>query len=204
MMLCDFSGHNLALEMFSTIFDPAELVRDLAVRVRRMLNNHGADSRCEGIGMAVPGMVDHRTGRVVNAPTLGWKQVDVRDALAQATGLPVHIENAAKACVLAQTWSGRSRASAAHSFVHVSVSDGVGVGIVFNGELVRGHDNTRVSLATSLSASMDRSACVAHQAAGKPTCRTSQRSRAILDAICPKSARSLSSKRTEARSPSPI
>jgi hypothetical protein len=35
----------LALEMFSTIFDPAELVRDLAARVRRMLNSHGVDSR---------------------------------------------------------------------------------------------------------------------------------------------------------------
>ena len=45
MMLCDFSGHQLALEMFSTIFDPAELVRDLAARVRRMLNSHGVDSR---------------------------------------------------------------------------------------------------------------------------------------------------------------
>jgi predicted NBD/HSP70 family sugar kinase len=142
MMLCDFSGHQLALEMFNTIFDPAELVRDLASRVRRMLNTHVVDSRCEGIGVAVPGMVDHRTGRILNAPTLGWKQVDLRDALAQATGLPVHIENAAKVCVLAQTWLGRSRGSTAHSFVHVSVSDGVGVGIVFNGELVRGHDNT--------------------------------------------------------------
>jgi len=142
MMLCDFSGHQLALEMFDTIFDPADLTKEIASRVRRMLKNHAANSRCEGIGVAVPGMVDHRTGRVVNAPTLGWKQVDLRDALSQATGLPVHIENAAKACVLAQTWLGRGRASSANSFVHVSVSDGVGVGIVFNGELVRGHDNT--------------------------------------------------------------
>ena len=142
MMLCDFSGHQFAIEMFHTIFDPTEFVGDLAVRVRRMLNTHGVNSRCEGIGVAVPGMVDHRSGRVLNAPTLGWKEVDLRDAISQATSLPVQIENAAKACVLAQTWLGRGRASSANSFVHVSVSDGVGVGIVFNGELVRGHDNT--------------------------------------------------------------
>jgi predicted NBD/HSP70 family sugar kinase len=87
-------------------------------------------------------MVDHRTGHILNAPTLGWKQVDLGNMLSEATGLPVHIENAAKACVLAQTWLSGGRASTANSFVHVSVSDGVGVGIVFNGELVRGHDNT--------------------------------------------------------------
>jgi predicted NBD/HSP70 family sugar kinase len=142
MMLCDFSGHQLAIEMFSTIFDPAELVKDLANRLRRMLKSHGLDSRCEGIGVAVPGMVDHRTGRVLNAPTLGWKNVNLRDMLSRATGIPVQIENAAKACALAQTWLGKGQASTANSFVHVSVSDGVGVGIVFNGELVRGHDNT--------------------------------------------------------------
>ena len=142
MMLSDFSGRQLSLEEFSTIADPSTLVKDLASRIRRMLESHSSTRRCEGIGVSVPGMVDHRTGHIMNAPTLGWKQVDFGSALSEATGLPVHIENAAKACVLAQTWLSGGRASTANSFVHVSVSDGVGVGIVFNGELVRGHDNT--------------------------------------------------------------
>jgi N-acetylglucosamine repressor len=142
MMLSDFSGRQFALEEFGTIVDPSALVRDLAQRIRRMLESHSATSRCEGIGVSVPGMVDHRTGHILNAPTLGWRQVDLGSVLFEATGLPVHIENAAKACVLAQTWLSGGRASNANSFVHVSVSDGVGVGIVVNGELVRGHDNT--------------------------------------------------------------
>jgi predicted NBD/HSP70 family sugar kinase len=142
MMLSDFSGHQLALEVSNTITDPSALVKDLSRRIRRMLKSHSATSQCEGIGVSVPGMVDHRTGYILNAPTLGWKQVDFGNELSQATGFPVHIENAAKACVLAQAWLSGGRASTANSFVHVSVSDGVGVGIVFNGELVRGHDNT--------------------------------------------------------------
>src|SRR4030095_13327888 len=103
MLLSDFSGHELALEEFSTIADSSALVKDLAHRIRRMLESHSATARCEGIGVSVPGMVDHRTGHILNAPTLGWKQVDLGSALSEATGFPVHIENAAKACVLAQT-----------------------------------------------------------------------------------------------------
>jgi predicted NBD/HSP70 family sugar kinase len=141
LMLCDFGGRQVAIETLNTIFEPAELIKDLAQRIRRMLKAHAGNLRCEGIGVVVPGMVDHRTGRILNAPTLGWRDVELLDALKQATGLAVHIENAAKACVLAQTWLSR-KATSAHSFVHVSVSDGVGVGIVFNGELVRGRDNT--------------------------------------------------------------
>ena len=58
---------------------------------------------CEGIGVVVPGMVDQRTGRVLNAPALGWRGVDIRAKIAAATGLPVHIENSGRACALGPT-----------------------------------------------------------------------------------------------------
>src|SRR6185295_10062698 len=64
MMLSDFSGRQLALEEFSTIVEPSTLVKDLAHRIRRMLESNSATSRCEGIGVSVPGMVDHRTGQI--------------------------------------------------------------------------------------------------------------------------------------------
>jgi len=61
--------------------------------------------------------------------------------LAAATGLPVQIENSGRACALAQLWLGRDEATGPNSFVFISVSDGLGVGMVVNGELVRGHDH---------------------------------------------------------------
>lgn len=141
LMLADFGGRQIALEIFDTIFDPVEIVKNLAERIRRILNAHNGFSSCEGIGVAVPGMVDQRSGRILNAPTLGWHDVDLRDSLSKATGLPVHVENAARACALAQMWLGKTEGIGAHTFLYVSVSDGVGVGVVVNGELVRGHDN---------------------------------------------------------------
>ncbi len=141
VMLNDFAGTQIALESFETILDPAQLSAELVRRVHRLLDSHGASGRCEGIGIVVPGMVDRRTGRVLHAPQLGWRDVDVRGPLAAGTGLEVHIENAPIACALAQIWLGQ-RGESAGDFVYVTVSDGVGAGIVVNGEVVRGHDNT--------------------------------------------------------------
>jgi N-acetylglucosamine repressor len=142
VMLADFAGTPIALETFETRTDPAALVAELAGRIARLLEHHGAAGRCEGIGLVVPGMVDQRTGRVLNSPQLGWRDVDVRDALAAATRLPVQIENAPIACALAEMWLGQRGGEAPGDFVYVTVSDGVGAGVVVNRELVRGHANT--------------------------------------------------------------
>jgi len=141
LMLSDLSGRQLALETYDTIFSVPAFVKDLTARIRRITKNNGFQSGCEGIGVVVPGMVDQRTGRILNAPALGWHNVNLRDKIAAATGLPVHIENSARACALAQLWLERGEISSGHNFVYISVSDGVGVGIVVNGELLRGHDH---------------------------------------------------------------
>ncbi len=139
VLLSDFGGKQIALERFGTRFDPEQLLDELAVRVRRLLRTHAAEGRCEGIGMVIPGMVDRHSGRVLNAPQLGWRDVQVRAGLAERTGLPVHVENAPAACALAHIWLGPS---GVRDFVYVSVSDGVGTGVVVNGEVVRGHGHT--------------------------------------------------------------
>ena len=154
VLLSDLGGTQIALERFATRFGPEELLDELAIRVRRLLRAHAAEGRCEGIGMVIPGMVDRRSGRVLNAPQLGWRDVQVRAGLATRTGLPVHVENAPAACALAHIWlgpaergrgtgeSGLSGGSGIRDFVYVSVSDGVGTGVVVNGEVVRGHGHT--------------------------------------------------------------
>jgi predicted NBD/HSP70 family sugar kinase len=141
LMLCDFSGRELAIEAYDTVFSIGPFVKDLAGRIRKLLKRHELGFTCEGIGLVVPGMVDQRTGRILNAPALGWRNVDIRTKLAAATGLPVHIENSGRASALAQLWLERGEASGGHNFVYISVSDGVGLGIVVNGELLRGRDH---------------------------------------------------------------
>ena len=63
-------------------------------------------------------------------------------ALAAATGLPVQIENSGRACALAQAWAMREDLGGlAGDLVFVSVSDGVGVGVMIHGEVLRGRHN---------------------------------------------------------------
>jgi predicted NBD/HSP70 family sugar kinase len=141
LMICDLSGRQVALEAYDTIFSVPDFVRDLASRIRRLIKTHGITVGVQGVGVAVPGMVDQRTGQVLKAPALGWRAVDLRSQISAATGLPVEIENSGRACTLAHLWLDRGEAARPQNFVYVGVSDGVGVGVVINGELLRGSDH---------------------------------------------------------------
>jgi len=140
ILVTDLVGRQLGVvSSFQTNRDVDVLIQELARRIKQILTDYNA---CEGVGVAVPGMVDPTKGRVVHAPTLAWRDVNLRDPLALALGIPVHIENSGKACALAQLWATRSDVIASGNSVFVSVSDGVGVGIVVNGEVLRGRHNT--------------------------------------------------------------
>ena len=139
--LTDLDGRQLAMETLDTRLDPDELVGDVAARVERLLDAHGAGV-CEGIGVVVPGMIHRRTGQILNSPQLGWRDVPLREALARATGLRVLIENAPIACALAEMWLPPFSRDGVDNFVYVTVSDGVGVCVVDHGEVFRGHGDT--------------------------------------------------------------
>jgi predicted NBD/HSP70 family sugar kinase len=142
ILVTDLVGRQLvATSSLPTHRDPEHLIADLSERIKRILADHREVGTCHGIGVVVPGMTDSVTNRVINAPTLGWQDVDIREPLAAATGLPVQVENSGRACALAQVWATRVDTRAIGDLVFVSVSDGVGVGIVVNGEILRGRHN---------------------------------------------------------------
>jgi predicted NBD/HSP70 family sugar kinase len=143
IMITDLMGHQIgAVSSFQTNRDVDVLIQDLARRIKQLLADYKEIGSCAGVGVVVPGMVDLAAGRVLHAPTLAWRDVNLRDPLTAAIGFPVHIENSGKACALAQLWATRSDVLTAGHSVFVSVSDGVGTGIVVNGELMRGRHNT--------------------------------------------------------------
>lgn len=141
VVLSDFDARHLAIESFKTPVRAEDLVTELAQRAGRMVRLSGVTS-CEGMGVVVPGMVDRRAGRVLNSPQLGWRNVDLRSALSDATGMRVLIENAPTACALGYMWLMPKPLDGNDNFAYVAVSDGVGVGLVWNGEVVRGSAET--------------------------------------------------------------
>lgn len=144
--IADFGGRIIARESFPTPVTPAELVEELAIRADRLRQEHAGDGPtsgdCEGMGFVVPGMVDRRTGRMLYAPILGWRDAEFRGALAERLSLPVYVESAPIACAMARLWLAPEETRGVSSFAYVHVSDGVGVGLVLNGEPLRGEAHT--------------------------------------------------------------
>jgi len=141
-MVTDLVGRPLVgVTSFATEREPKKFVAELARRIRRVLSDHEELGDCAGVGIVVPGMVDRTGSRVLFAPRLGWHDLSLLEPLEVAIGLPVSIENSGRACALAQLWATRGGSDTPDDFVFVSVSDGLGVGVMVKGELLRGQHN---------------------------------------------------------------
>jgi glucokinase len=93
----------------------------------------GVEVAC-GVGCGGPMTRDGEAVSPLNIP--GWRDFPLRSRLAEAVGLPVHVENDAKALALAEGWRGAARG--VDDFVAMVVSTGVGGGIVLDGRLLDG------------------------------------------------------------------
>lgn len=144
VMFTDSIGNQISeITSFPTEPDLSRFVKTLSEHIKRNVPNSVGNSNCDGIGIVVPGMLNRRTGVVLNAPTLGWRDVNLLAPLqAEFEGIEIQLENSGKACALSQIWMKRSDFSPSNDIVFVSVSDGVGVGVIINGEVMRGKHNT--------------------------------------------------------------
>jgi N-acetylglucosamine repressor len=161
LQVTDTLGHPLlALQEFPTPLRPKGLVRELAKRIKRVLADHPEVGNCLGVGVVIAGLVDPERGRLRYAPTLGVRDIDIREPLEAAIKLPVVVENSMKACVLAQVWAVRGHAPVDGPVAFVGASDGVGVGIAIDGQLLRGaHNNAGEFGHVALSMDGPRCAC---------------------------------------------
>jgi len=110
-------------------------VAALAAEVMTDLQNDGI--RVVGACLALPGLVDSRSGPLRHAPNLGWRDLDVGLMLREHAvfrGLPVRLANEANLAARAEaTADGET-----DTFLYVSGDTGIGAGIVLNGEVYRG------------------------------------------------------------------
>ena len=96
------------------------------------------DRRRVGVGIGIAAMLRGSTGVVVNAPNLGWREVDFRSLViaALATGEPVDLYNDLHAITLGEQRFGSARG--AHDVLCVYIGTGVGAGMVLAGRLYAG------------------------------------------------------------------
>lgn len=134
--IVDLNGRLLSRSMVPLSSDPTVSTRLLIEAMQRM---HLALPRksTEGVGISLPGRFDPSTQRMTFAPNLHWPEFDLKAVIEAKMNLPVRMENAATACLLAELTF--ARMDGVRDAVLVTVSEGVGTGIFANGQFITGH-----------------------------------------------------------------
>lgn len=134
--MSDLAGRVLNQEEFATSHVASETLREIVDSVRRLVGTNRGD--IEGVGVSLPGMVDFETSSALYIPHFKWRDWPVAREIEAAVGLPVAIDNDANAVALAELWFGRPEVRDVRDFIMVLVAEGIGTGIVFDGQVYRG------------------------------------------------------------------
>ena len=135
---CDQQGTILAHAQTETAArqGPNAVVRQIE-RLIDEVRGELPDEAILGLGVGSPGPVDGRTGVIYEAPNLqGWIDVPLKAMLIERTGLRVEVGNDANVAALGEWIFGSGRGT--EHFVYVTVSTGIGGGVIVDGSLLLG------------------------------------------------------------------
>lgn len=113
--------------------DGEQLFDELAELVGSVL---AADGDVEVVGVGCGGPMVGLGEAVSPLNIVAWRDFPLRERLTAAIGIPVHVDNDAKALALAEGWLGAARGES--DYMAMVVSTGIGGGIVSEGRLLDG------------------------------------------------------------------
>ncbi|MBQ4145464.1 MAG: ROK family transcriptional regulator [Clostridia bacterium] len=89
-----------------------------------------------GVGVATPGPLDYKSGTILNPPNFPvWHNCELGKKLSELCGLPVKLDNIANAMAVAEQYFGCCQKE--RDFAYIVVDEGIGSGIVVDGEIYR-------------------------------------------------------------------
>jgi glucokinase len=106
---------------------------DIIAELRARVPESG---RVGAVGLVVPGVVDPQQGIAVYAANIGWRQLHLRQIVAEAVGLPVVLDHDVRAAGLAELESGAGRGL--QDVLDVALGTGVAAAVITRGEVVAG------------------------------------------------------------------
>ena len=135
LAVADLVGRVVEKERFDTDTDMSVTYRKIISCVQKFVRTH---ANIEGIGASVPGLVHPETGAALFIPHFKWRNWSIASDLQAATGIPVTVDNDANAAALAELWLGRPEIRDVRDFILVLVEEGLGTGIIFDGQVYQG------------------------------------------------------------------
>jgi glucokinase len=118
--------------------DEDDVILRVAACVREALERASvAEEEVSGVGVGAAGLTDWRTGVVILASNLGWRDVPLKERLEQELdGLHVEVDKDTNAAALAEARLGAGREF--RHFLYVTAGTGIGGGLILDGTLYRG------------------------------------------------------------------
>jgi glucokinase len=130
----DSEGRIVARETAPTPLSSFAASLDLIVSLCHLVLSRAGP--VEGLGLALPGIVDRQKGILLRSPSSGWTDAPFGEAVAEALGLPARCDNDVNACALAEALFGAGRGLS--SFFWMTVSTGIGGAVCIDGSVFPG------------------------------------------------------------------
>lgn len=151
--VCDLSG--AALRHTKRVVNVWEGPERVLNEVYEAFEELRAGEDVWGIGIGVPGPVEFAAGRVINPPIMtGWDRFEIAGWFTSRYDVAVIVENDANARAVVESRQYRS-----DNLISLKLGTGIGSGLVFNGQIIRGNEgaagdigHTRAALATDVAA----------------------------------------------------
>lgn len=121
---------------------PAQGLKAVLARITSVIaelrQQHAPGHKLLGVAVGAPGPLNSETGMIYEAPNLKWKDVPLREMLQESLQVPVWVDNDANLAALGEYTCGYL--SEYEVLLYLTVSTGIGGGIIINGEIYRGID----------------------------------------------------------------
>jgi N-acetylglucosamine repressor len=144
LALSDFNGHLQQLKRIPNTKHPQQFLLTVADEILSLIRIAKPYHEFGGVGVSLVGLLDIEEGVILEGQNLGWgENIEVGKILKSRLGrdVPIYFENGARLSALGELWFGSTHLSGFRDVVFVDVSEGVGTGIIINGQLYRGAQN---------------------------------------------------------------
>ncbi|MFD2617530.1 ROK family transcriptional regulator [Terrilactibacillus laevilacticus] len=121
--------------VFKEIYPSTKDVERIADYISTSMSKSGVDTkRIFGIGIGVPGLVNTRSGEIIELSALGWKNFNLLEQMQPYFKCPIFINNDVNCAAL-----GERSIDKTDNMIFLAIGSGIGSAIIANGELVEGH-----------------------------------------------------------------
>jgi predicted NBD/HSP70 family sugar kinase len=141
LALSDFNGRLRYVRKIPNTKEHRQFLLGVADEILSLARLANPYNELGGIGVSLIGLVDIEEGTILEGENLGWgEHIEVGKLLRSKIqdDVPLYFENGARLSALGEIWFGTNLLPGFRDLVFVDINEGVGTGIIVNGQLYRG------------------------------------------------------------------